>query len=103
MYYGDLGESYPPQPPLFDLHNSSDHTQPGPIIAEYLILLFQLVLDGNRDNKKRLIPTQFFVPFFKLFIYLFYISQQLQPLAFGRRNTCIFHFDDNRKMLVFSV
>ena len=33
--------------PLFDLYNSSDHTQPGPIIAKYLILLFQLVLDGD--------------------------------------------------------
>ena len=36
-----------PQPPLFDLYNSSDHTQPGPIIAKYLILLFQLVLYGD--------------------------------------------------------
>ena len=82
MYYGDLGDCFPPQPPLFDLYNSSDHTQPGPIIAKYLILLFQLVLDDDlgiepdRDNKKSLIPTPFFLPFF---IYLFYIFQ-LEPL-----------------------
>ena len=43
----DLRECYPPQPPLFDLYNSSDDTQPGPIIAKYLILLFHFVLDGN--------------------------------------------------------
>ena len=75
MYYADHGECYPPQPALFDLYNSSDHTQPGPIIAKYLILLFQLVLDGNRDNKKRLIPTQFFCPFLKIiYLFILYIS-----------------------------
>ena len=84
MYYADLGEYYPPQPPLFDLYNSSDHTLPDPIIAKYLILLFLLYwtetddlgIEPDGDTKKRLIPTQFFCPFFKLIIYLFilYIS-----------------------------
>ena len=40
--YADLGGCYPPQPSasadntLRDLHNSSYHTQPHPIIAKYL-------------------------------------------------------------------
>ena len=40
--YADLGGFYPPQPSasadntLLDLHNSSYHTQPHPIIAKYL-------------------------------------------------------------------
>ena len=40
--YADLGGCYPPQPSasadntLLDLHNSSYHTQPHPIIAKYL-------------------------------------------------------------------
>ena len=39
--YADLGGCYPPQPSasadntLLDLHNSSYHTQPHPIIANY--------------------------------------------------------------------
>ena len=39
--YADLGGCYPPQPSasadntLLDLHNSSYHTQPHPIIAKY--------------------------------------------------------------------
>ena len=41
--YADLGGCYPPQPSasadntLLDLHNSSYHTQPHPIIANYLL------------------------------------------------------------------
>ena len=41
--YADLGGFYPPQPSasadntLLDLHNSSYHTQPHPIIAKYQI------------------------------------------------------------------
>ena len=40
--YADLGKCYPPQPSasadntLLDLHNSSYHTQPHPIIANYM-------------------------------------------------------------------
>ena len=39
--YADLGGCYPPQPSasdntLLDLHHSSYHTQPHPIIAKYL-------------------------------------------------------------------
>ena len=42
--YADLGGCYPPQPSasadntLLDLHNSSYHTQPHPIIANYIVL-----------------------------------------------------------------
>ena len=41
--YADLGGCYPPQPSasadntLLDLHNSSYHTQPHPIIANYTV------------------------------------------------------------------
>ena len=43
--YADLGGCYPPQPSasadntLLDLHNSSYHTQPHPIIANYSTML----------------------------------------------------------------
>ena len=43
--YADLGGCYPPQPSasadntLLDLHNSSYHTQPHPIIANYPVLI----------------------------------------------------------------
>ena len=48
--YADLGGCYPPQPSasadntLLDLHNSSYHTQPHPIIAKYSMVLFSIVL-----------------------------------------------------------
>ena len=41
--YADLGGCYPPKPKaeadntLLDLHNSSYHTQPHPIIAKYVL------------------------------------------------------------------
>ena len=46
--YADLGGCYPPQPSasadntLLDLHNSSYHTQPHPIIANYNKGLFTI-------------------------------------------------------------
>ena len=49
--YADLGGCYPPQPSasadntLLDLHNSSYHTQPHPIIANYT----------NNTNNKQLL------------------------------------------------
>ena len=45
--YADLGGCYPPQPSasadntLLDLHNSSYHTQPHPIIAKYFYIIKQ--------------------------------------------------------------
>ena len=51
--YADLGGCYPPQPSasadntLLDLHNSSYHTQPHPIIANYYINLDQLFQKVN--------------------------------------------------------
>ena len=44
--YADLGGCYPPKPKaeadntLRDLHNSSYHTQPHPIIANYFTVIF---------------------------------------------------------------
>ena len=101
MYYADLGECYPPQPPLFDLYNSSDHTQPGPIIAKYLILLFQLVLDGNwwfRDRtwwgyQKEVDSHPIFLSLFLinyLFIYFIYFSS-LNLLSLVGVNLIIIH------------
>ena len=46
--YADLGGCFPPQPSasadntLLDLHNSSYHTQPHPIIAKYFNRRLQL-------------------------------------------------------------
>ena len=99
MYYADLGECYPPQPPLFDPYNSSDHTQPDPIIANIGFLYFNwywmetddLGIEPDRDNKKRLIPNQFFCPLFNnLFIYSIYYSS-LNLLSLVGVNLIIIH------------
>ena len=57
--YADLGGCYPPQPSasadntLLDLHNSSYHTQPHPIIAKYslnlrrIIVKYDVILDQS--------------------------------------------------------
>ena len=48
--YADLGGCYPPQPSasadstLLDLHNSSYHTQPHPIIAKYSLSLRRIIV-----------------------------------------------------------
>ena len=48
--YADLGGCYPPQPSaladntLLDLHNSSYHTQPHPIIAKYSLSLKRIII-----------------------------------------------------------
>ena len=48
--YADLGGCYPPQPSasadntLLDLHNSSYHTQPHPIIANYQMLICFIII-----------------------------------------------------------
>ena len=52
--YADLGGCYPPQPSasadntLLDLHNSSYHTQPHPIIAKYYP---ELAINANEKTK----------------------------------------------------
>ena len=49
-HYADLGGCYPPQPSasadntLLDLHNSSYHTQPHPIIANYSVTIIIIVI-----------------------------------------------------------
>ncbi len=54
--YTDLGGCYPPQPSasavntLLDLHNSSYHTQPHPIIAKYSIEILVIEKKKNRSN-----------------------------------------------------
>ena len=51
--YADLGGCYPPQPSasadntLLDLHNSSYHTQPHPIIAKYSLTGIALYWMGD--------------------------------------------------------
>ena len=53
--YADLGGCYPPQPSasadntLLDLHNSSYHTQPHPIIANYRLSHDVVTCDVDRD------------------------------------------------------
>ena len=50
--YADLGGCYPPQPSasadntLLDLHNSSYHTQPHPIIANYLLFSLNTISEA---------------------------------------------------------
>ena len=72
--YADLGGCYPPQPSasadntLLDLHNSSYHTQPHPIIAKYclnsrfqqlfLILHWELVYIYFTERKLLLNPKR---------------------------------------------
>ena len=54
--YADLGGCYPPQPSasadntLLDLHNSSYHTQPHPIIANYSLVTVQKTCCGYSTN-----------------------------------------------------
>ena len=55
--YADLGGCYPPQPSasadntLLDLHNSSYHTQPHPIIANYSDIDECAVSNGGCSHK----------------------------------------------------
>ena len=65
--YADLGGCYPPQPSasadntLLDLHNSSYHTQPHPIIAKYYCMLVKAVFYyyGNLVSHKPTTVTYF--------------------------------------------
>ena len=58
--YADLGGCYPPQPSasadntLLDLHNSSYHTQPHPIIANYIE---QMTLNKPSVYHKSIFPS----------------------------------------------
>ena len=55
--YADLGGCYPPQPSasadntLLDLHNSSYHTQPHPIIANYQLYLTRVTQNSKYTDK----------------------------------------------------
>ena len=64
--YADLGGCYPPQPSasadntLLDLHNSSYHTQPHPIIANYYKESYRYLQDAAAPKRASLFPRFYF-------------------------------------------